>query len=65
MKQDQEILNKKVDVVFEDSSIEQVLGKLLKGTRLSYEIVDKYIAIKPQGEPDAGIVPLEEKRNKR
>lgn len=65
LKQDQEILNKKVDVVFEDNSIEQVLDKLLENTSLSYKIVDKYIAITPQGESDDDIIPLEKKREIR
>lgn len=60
LKQNKEILNKKVDVDFKNSSVEHVLDELLKDTNLSYKIVDRYIAIMPVYEID--FTPEQEKK---
>ncbi|BDD10698.1 SusC/RagA family TonB-linked outer membrane protein [Fulvitalea axinellae] len=50
LKYDGAVLNKKIDVNFKDATIYTVLKGLLKGTNLTYKIVDKYVAIVPKNE---------------
>lgn len=52
LKQNNEALNKKVNVNFENNTIKQVLDQLFQDTDLSFKIVDKYIAIAPRKESE-------------
>jgi TonB-linked SusC/RagA family outer membrane protein len=45
LKYDEEILNKMVDVNYDDNDIDQVLNDLLNGTDYTYKIIDRYVAI--------------------
>jgi TonB-linked SusC/RagA family outer membrane protein len=47
LKYNESILDKKVDVKYTNESIERVLDDLLKDTGFTYNIVDRYIAIRP------------------
>lgn len=60
LKQENDILNKKVSVDFENNDIEYILDELLENTDLSYKIIDKYIAIMPADEIDS--VPVQENK---
>ncbi len=44
-KSEEDALNKKLDVEFKSSTVDQVLDEILDGSGLSYKVVDKYIAI--------------------
>lgn len=50
LKYNESILDKKVEVKYSNESIEKVLDDLLKDTGFTYNIVDRYIAIRPVGE---------------
>ncbi len=61
MKADQEILDKTVNVNYEDQSIEQILDDLFVDSGYDYEIIDQYIAVSKSNlnemqEPQSGSV---------
>lgn len=47
-KNDELNVNEKVDVQFQDATIDHIMSRLLQGKALSYKIVDRYIVISPE-----------------
>ncbi|MFV0270018.1 MAG: SusC/RagA family TonB-linked outer membrane protein, partial [Draconibacterium sp.] len=45
LRYDEDILDKKIDVICKDAQISDILDDILKNTGYSYSIIDKYIAI--------------------
>ncbi len=50
IKSNETILDKEVNVKFDEQSIENILSNLLEGSDYSYKVIDRYIAITPISE---------------